>query len=209
MGGQTSKSRHQETPGESDENYQKETKADFGQGPAKDFESKLSLGPSSKEKCSRHDPAQQRDKCEKKAAEQERSLPEPQEMNSEANPTRNGSSAGTPFHIDDVNAGAVILTLITDICKQARKPSIKEREQLRTIFDQMPYLLTPEAREQEGDELVLAVQFLTTVYDHPESANWGSIDSFDDLQLALGNLEKFGSRAEAEPREGPEGVFIV
>jgi hypothetical protein len=92
---------------------------------------------------------------------------------------------------------------------QARKPSIKEREQLRTIFDQMPYLLTPEAREQEGDELVLAVQFLTTVYDHPESANWGSIDSFDDLQLALGNLEKFGSRAEAEPREGPEGVFIV
>ncbi|KAL6923560.1 hypothetical protein ACHAP8_001400 [Fusarium lateritium] len=217
MGGKTSKALRQEPPEESAKNNQKEIKADFGQGPAKDVWSKPLPLRLSKKRPSQHAPTQQRDKCEEKAGEEEaepepseRSLQESQEVNGQANPTSNGSSAGSPFHIDDVNAGIVVLTLITDICKKARKPSDQQQEQLRAVFGQMPYLLTSEAREQQGEEeLVMAIQFLTTVYDHPESVNWGAIESFDNLQLALESLKKFGHRVEAEPREGPGGVFIV
>ncbi|CEI40410.1 hypothetical protein FVEN_g1669 [Fusarium venenatum] len=217
MGGKTSKALCQEPFEESAKNNQKEIKADFSQGPAKDVWSKSLPLRLSKKRPSQHAPTQQRDKCEEKAGEEEaepepseRSLQESREVNSQTNPTSNGSSAGSPFHNDDVNAGIVILTLITDICKKARKPSDQEQEQLHAVFDQMPYLLTSEAREQQREEeLVMAIQFLTTVYDHPESVNWGAIESFDNLQLALESLKKFGDRVEAEPREGPGGVFIV
>ncbi|EYB31258.1 hypothetical protein FG05_09620 [Fusarium graminearum] len=208
MGGKTSKAHHQETPGGSQETNQKETKGDTGQELAKEFASKLSLGPSKKEG-RRHVPTQQGYKCEEKAGASEKSLPGSREVNGEADPTRNGPSADTLLHNDEVNTAVVVLTLITDICKQAPNPSIEEQEQLRAVFEQMPYLLTLEARGRYGDELVLAIQFLTTVYDHSESVNWGAIESFDDLQLTLESLKRFGSRTEARPREGPYGEFIV
>lgn len=216
MGGKTSKPLYQGTPGGSQETNQKETKGDTGQELAKEFASKLSLGPSKKEG-RRHAPAQQGHKCEArtgakeraKAGPSEKSLPGSQEVNGEADPTSYGSSVDTPFHTDEVNAAVAVLTLITDICKQAPNPSIEEQRQLLAIFEQMPYLLTLEARRRYGEEVVLAVQFLTTVYDHPESVNWGAIESFDDLQLTLESLKRFGSRTEARPREGPYGEFIV
>ncbi|KAG8667208.1 hypothetical protein FPOAC2_12363 [Fusarium poae] len=217
MGGKTSKALCQETLERSEKNSQKETKADFGQGPAKDLGSKPLPLRLSEKRPSRHAPAQQRDKCEEEAGEKEanpelseRSLPGFQEVNGQANLTRSGLIAGTPFHNDDVNTGIAVLTIITDICKQARKPSTKEQKQLRAVFHQMPYLLTSEAREKQGEEeLIMAIQFLTTVYDHPESVNWGGIEGFDKLQLTLESLKKFDRRAEVEPREGPGGVFIV
>ncbi|KAK6708898.1 hypothetical protein SNK04_009844 [Fusarium graminearum] len=148
MGGKTSKAHHQETPGGGQETNQKETKGDTGQELAKEFASKLSLGPSKKEG-RRHVPTQQGHKCEEKAGASEKSLPGSREVNGEADPTRNGPSADTLLHNDEVNTAVVVLTLITDICKQAPNPSIEEQEQLRAVFEQMPYLLTLEARGSE------------------------------------------------------------
>ncbi|KAJ4131515.1 hypothetical protein NW768_005705 [Fusarium equiseti] len=120
--------------------------------------------------------------------------------------TADGSSS---FDTDDVHAGATILTVITDICKRARKPSSEERGQLHTLFELMPYPMTREAREQQGEDLMSAFQFLITLYDSPDSTDWGAIESFDHLQVQLEMLEKFDSRAEAEPKEAQEGEFVV
>jgi len=217
MGGQTNKTHHQKTPEGSEENSQTKTKADIGQRLEEGSVSELMSLRLSKKKGRRHAPAQQGDRGEGKVEEKEmgepgsseKPLSGAHEVTDKTDPIRNGFGAGTPFDIDDVNAGVAILTRITDVCKRGGEPSIQERQQLRDLFRQMPYLLTQEAREQQGEEVVSALQFLVTVYDNPESTNWGAIESFDHLQLVLETMEKFGSRAEAEPRKGRGGVFIV
>ncbi|KAL4729389.1 hypothetical protein ACLX1H_003806 [Fusarium chlamydosporum] len=161
-------------------------------------------------KTTRRAPVKRRDAYEGKTREMktakrgtgEEPLPVPDEVTGYADMTKNGSSASTAFNIDEVSAGVVILGLISGICKQAGKPSIEERKELRDMFNLMPYLLTPEGRRQER---VSSLQFLTAVYENPESTNWGAIESFDHLQLVLEELEKFDSRAEVEPREGSGG----
>ncbi|RGP75948.1 hypothetical protein FLONG3_5528 [Fusarium longipes] len=220
MGGQTGKRHHQETLKGSEENSQTEAKTDIGQSLAKGSCSKLPLSGLSKNNGGQHAPEEQRDRDEGKVDEKEVAKPgqseEPpsgcHEVIGQTDSSRNGSSAGTPFDINDVNAGATILTLITDTCKHAGKLSIQEQEQVRDIFGQMPYLLTQEGRGQEGEgeeeQFALALQFLMAVYDNPESTNWGAIESFDHLQFVLELLEKFDSRAEAEPSE-ERGVFVV
>jgi len=112
------------------------------------------------------------------------------------------------FDTDDIHTGATILTVITDICKGARKPSSEERGQLHTLFELMPYLMTREAREQQGEDLMSSFEFLIRLYDSTDSTDWGAIESFDHLQVQLKMMEKFDSRAEAEPKE-EEGVFVV
>jgi len=112
------------------------------------------------------------------------------------------------FDTDDIHTGATILTVITDICKGARKPSSEERGQPHTLFELMPYLMTREAREQQGEDLMSSFEFLIRLYDSTDSTDWGAIESFDHLQVQLKMMEKFDSRAEAEPKE-EEGVFVV
>ena len=119
--------------------------------------------------------------------------------------TADGSSS---FDTNDVHTGAAILTVITDICQGARKPSSQERGQLHTLFELMPYLMTREAREQQREDLVSAFEFLIRLYDSPDSTDWGEIESFDHLQVQLKTMEKFDSRAETEPKE-EDGVFVV
>ena len=119
--------------------------------------------------------------------------------------TADGSSS---FDTNDVHTGAAILTIITDICQGARKPSSLERGQLNTLLELMPYLMKREAREQQGEDLMSAFEFLIRLYDIPDSTDWGEIEGFDHLQAQLKTMEKFDSRAEAEPKE-EDGVFVV
>ncbi|KAF4963394.1 hypothetical protein FSARC_8593 [Fusarium sarcochroum] len=110
------------------------------------------------------------------------------------------------FDVNDINAAAAILTVISDICKLDRIPSSQDQAELRAIFEQMPYLLTCKGREESPE---LAIQFLISVYDNPQSATWGGIESFDHLQLMLESLKKFENRAQAQPREEQEGCFVI
>jgi len=112
------------------------------------------------------------------------------------------------FDTDDVHTGATILVVITDTCKGARKPCSEKRGQLHALFELMPYLMTRKAREQQGENLMSAFEFLIRLYDSPDSTDWGAIESFDHLQVQLKMMEKFDSRAEAEPKE-EESVFVV
>lgn len=119
--------------------------------------------------------------------------------------TADGSDS---FDTDDVHTGATILVVITDTCKGARKPCSEKRGQLHALFELMPYLMTRKAREQQGENLMSAFEFLIRLYDSPDSTDWGAIESFDHLQVQLKMMEKFDSRAEAEPKE-EESVFVV
>jgi len=110
------------------------------------------------------------------------------------------------FSIDEVNAAAAVLTLISDICRHRGRLSLEDQVILRDAFKKMPYLLTPIGRKNEPEE---ALMFQIEVYENPASASWGSIESFDTLQNWLELLERFDNCAELHPSQGPGGMLIV
>ncbi|CAJ0549087.1 Ff.00g027000.m01.CDS01 [Fusarium sp. VM40] len=129
------------------------------------------------------------------------------QASSSASATAHSSGKPSTFSIDDINTGATILTLITEICNNAdRKFSRLEQLDLLDLFKQMPDLMTREQR-LSGDSRKMANDFVSTVYQSCGAANWGEIETFDDLKLKLEALTKFDSRAEASPRQ--EGHIIV
>jgi hypothetical protein len=129
------------------------------------------------------------------------------EASSFASATAHSSGKPSTFSIDDINTGATILTLITEICNKADgKLSRLEQLDLLDLFEQMPDLMTREQRLSK-DSRKKANDFVTTVYQSCGAANWGEIETFDDLKLQLEAQTKFGSRAEASPRQ--EGRVIV
>lgn len=131
------------------------------------------------------------------------------EASSSASASATAHSSGKPstFSIDDINTGATILTLITEICNNVDgKLSRLEQLDLLDLFEQMPDLMTRE-RRLSTDSRKMANDFVSTVYKSCGAANWGEIETFDDLKLQLEALTKFGSRAEASPRQ--EGHVIV
>ncbi|KAG5663037.1 hypothetical protein KAF25_000973 [Fusarium avenaceum] len=129
------------------------------------------------------------------------------QASSSASATAHSSGKPSTFSIDDINTGATILTLITEICNNADgKFSRLEQLDLLDLFKQMPDLMTREQR-LSGDSSKMANDFVSTVYQSCGAANWGEIETFDDLKLKLEALTKFGGRAEASPRQ--EGHIIV
>jgi hypothetical protein len=129
------------------------------------------------------------------------------EASSFASATAHSSGKPSTFSIDDINTGATILTLITDICNNANgKLSRSEQLDLLDLFEQMPDLMTREQRLSK-DSRKKANDFVSTVYQSCGAANWGEIETFDDLKLQLEAVTKFDSRAEASPRQ--EGRDIV
>ncbi|KAM0343976.1 hypothetical protein ACHAPU_008034 [Fusarium lateritium] len=111
-----------------------------------------------------------------------------------------------PFNVEDVESGAAILAVITDICNNANgKLSSAEQLELRSMFNQMPKLLTREQREVDPEK---AYEFIFAIYENPEAVNWGDMGALDDLETKLELLERFDGRAEASPkRKG--GVYVV
>ncbi|KAF4991226.1 hypothetical protein FGRMN_7958 [Fusarium graminum] len=110
------------------------------------------------------------------------------------------------FSVEDVEAGAAILAAITDVCDNASgNLSRAEQSELRSIFDQMPGLLTREQREVDPEK---AYQFLFAIYENPEAGNWGDIGALDDLETKLGLLECFDSRAEASPKRKGDAYVV-
>ncbi|KAF5549456.1 hypothetical protein FNAPI_8012 [Fusarium napiforme] len=110
------------------------------------------------------------------------------------------------FSIDEVNAAAAVLTLVSDICRYRGRLSLEDQVILRDAFKKMPYLLTPIGRKNEPEE---ALMFQIEVYENPASASWGSIESFDTLQNWLELLERFDNCAGLHPSQGPGGMLIV
>ncbi|EWG42336.1 hypothetical protein FVEG_04176 [Fusarium verticillioides 7600] len=110
------------------------------------------------------------------------------------------------FSIDEVNAAAAVLTLVSDICRHRGRLSLEDQVILRDAFKKMPYLLTPIGRKNEPEE---ALMFQIEVYENPASASWGPIESFDTLQNWLELLGRFDNCAELQPSQGPGGMLIV
>ncbi|KAF5584860.1 hypothetical protein FPCIR_8510 [Fusarium pseudocircinatum] len=110
------------------------------------------------------------------------------------------------FSIDEVNAAAAVLTLVSDICRHRGRLALEDQVILRDALKKMPYLLTPIGRENEPEA---ALMFQIEVYENPSSASWGSIESFDTLQNWLELLERFDNCAELHPSQGPGGMLIV
>jgi hypothetical protein len=130
----------------------------------------------------------------------------PQASSSES-ATAHSSGKPSTFSIDDIITGATILTLVTEICNNAEgKLSRLEQLDLLDLFKQMPDLMTRE-RRLSGDSRKIANDFVSTVYQSCGAANWGEIETFDDLKLKLEALTKFDSRVEASPRQ--EGHIVV
>ncbi|KAM0563678.1 hypothetical protein ACHAPJ_001405 [Fusarium lateritium] len=121
-------------------------------------------------------------------------------------PSTHSTSPDGPFDVDDINAAAAVLTVISDICEHEERLSSADMALLRATFEQTPYFLTCKGREESPE---LAIQFLIVVYDNPQSATWGGIESFDHLQLMLESLEKFETRAQAQPKGEQHGCFVV
>jgi hypothetical protein len=118
----------------------------------------------------------------------------------------NDLNTDSVFSIDEVNAAVAILTLISDICRYGERLSTEDQAILRNALKRMPYLLTSIGRQRKPEQ---ALMFQIKVYENPESASWGTIESFDTLQVMLELLERFDSFAELYPREGPGGIFIA
>ncbi|KAM0252230.1 hypothetical protein ACHAP5_001215 [Fusarium lateritium] len=130
------------------------------------------------------------------------------EASSFASATAHSSDMPSTFSIADINTGATILTLITDICSNADgKLSRLEQLDLLDLFEQMPDLMTHERRLSE-DSCKEANEFMSTVYQSYGAAKWGEIETFDELKLRLEALTKFDSRAEASPRQ-EEYVIVL
>ncbi|KAF5984186.1 hypothetical protein FBULB1_3400 [Fusarium bulbicola] len=110
------------------------------------------------------------------------------------------------FSIDEVNAAATVLTLVSDICRHCGRLSAEDQVILRDTLKGMPYLLTPIGRKNEPEQ---ALMFQIEVYENPVSASWGPIESFDTLQNWLELLERFDNCAELHPSQGPGGMLIV
>ncbi|KAF5645699.1 hypothetical protein F52700_2262 [Fusarium sp. NRRL 52700] len=110
------------------------------------------------------------------------------------------------FSINEVNAAAAVLILVSDICRHRGRLSTEDQVILRDALRRMPYLLTPMGRENEPKQ---ALVFQIEVYENPTSASWGSIESFDTLQNWLELLERFDNYAELHPNQGPGGMLIV
>lgn len=110
------------------------------------------------------------------------------------------------FGIDEVNAAAAVLTLVSDICRHRGRLSTEDLVILRDALRTMPYLLTPMGRKNETEQ---ALMFQIEVYENPASSSWGSIESFDTLQNWLELLDRFDNCAELHPSQGPGGMLIV
>ncbi|KLO85381.1 uncharacterized protein LW93_13990 [Fusarium fujikuroi] len=110
------------------------------------------------------------------------------------------------FGIDEVNAAAAVLTLVSDICRHRGRLSTEDHVILRDALKTMPYLLTPMGRKNETEQ---ALMFQIEVYENPAPSSWGSIESFDTLQNWLELLERFDNCAELHPSQGPGGMLIV
>lgn len=110
------------------------------------------------------------------------------------------------FGIDEVNAAAAVLTIVSDICRHRGRLSTEDQIILRDALKRMPYLLTPMGRKNETEQ---ALMFQIEVYENPASSSWGSIESFDTLQNWLELLERFDNCAELHPSQGPGGMLIV
>ena len=121
--------------------------------------------------------------------------------------TADGSSS---FDTNDVHAGAAILTVITKICQGARKPSSQERGQLHTLFELMPYLMTREAREPQGEDLMSAFEFLIRLYDSPMALAFGGgvIGSMSPSMISVGRSVSAGAYCSAGRSDMPSSSAL-
>ncbi|KAF5667895.1 hypothetical protein FHETE_5520 [Fusarium heterosporum] len=110
------------------------------------------------------------------------------------------------FGVEDVEAGAAILAVIADICNDANgKLSRAEQLELRSMFDQMPKLLTHKQRDVDPEK---AYKFLFAIYESSVAGNWEDIGALNDLETKLELLQCFDSRAEASPKRKGD-VYVV
>ncbi|KAF9770808.1 hypothetical protein IL306_011596 [Fusarium sp. DS 682] len=116
------------------------------------------------------------------------------------------SSIDSLFSVGEVNAAVAVLNVVSNICEYGGRVSIEDRVILRDALKEIPYLLSSEGRNSKRES---ALMFQTKVYENPDSASWGPIESFHTLQVMLESLEKFDNRAGLVPREGRGGVFVV
>ncbi|KAF4460356.1 hypothetical protein FALBO_12861 [Fusarium albosuccineum] len=116
------------------------------------------------------------------------------------------TSKSTEFSATDVDAAIAVLTVVTDLSGSLRKPCRELQVDLCAALHHMPHLLTLKGRDEKAE---LAERFRAVIYEHPESASWGGIESFDELYQQLEGLRKFDRLAEARPMEREAGIFEV
>ncbi|KAM5348373.1 hypothetical protein ACJ41O_008197 [Fusarium nematophilum] len=126
----------------------------------------------------------------------------PQLIENQGSPASAATSPAIDVSDPDVAAAIWVLTVVTADCSSFGLLSHERQDELLTIVRQMPVLLTPEGRRKNPKR---ADNFLAEVYDYPELATWGPIESFDEL---CQNLE-FLCRARAKPMMDKHGIGVV